>query len=79
MRISSMGKRALLSLSVAAAGYLATYLYLRSTSIQRWEKDGRDYVIFPRQPVIVYYFYRPLSLADAALTGMRFHIGPHED
>lgn len=74
-----MSKRTVLSLLIAAVGYLATYLYLRSTSIQRWEKDDRDYVIFPQQPVIIYYFYRPLSLVDAAFTGMRFHIGPHEE
>jgi hypothetical protein len=79
MKFSSIGTRIILSLSVAIVGYLASYLYLRSTSIERWDRDGHDYVIFPQQPVIVYYFFRPLSLADAALTGMRFHIGPHED
>ena len=40
-------------------------------------KDGHDYVIFPANPIFLYYFYRPAALVDGALTGMRFHIGPH--
>jgi hypothetical protein len=78
MRLSSIGRKVVLVAVLAVLGYLISYLYIRSTSIERWEKDGQDYVIFSKEPVAVYYFYRPLSMIDAALTGMRFHIGPHE-
>ena len=56
--------------------YLGSYLLFRATHIERWERDDRDYVIFPQSPA-VYYLYRPLTYLDARWTGMRFHIGPH--
>jgi hypothetical protein len=26
---------------------------------------------------LLYYLWRPLTYVDGAMTGMRFHIGPH--
>lgn len=58
--------------------YLAGYAVLRTTNAEVWDKDGETYVLFPKNPTAVYYAYRPLTYLDAALTGMRFHIGPHQ-
>ena len=63
------------AVSVLLAAYLASYLALRNRRVQVWEHDGQAYVLFPT--TAAYYVYRPLSLMDGALTGMRFHIGPH--
>ncbi len=58
--------------------YLASYIALRVTRTERWERDGHEYVIVPASAVWLYYLYRPLSYIDGAATGMRFHIGPHQ-
>ena len=55
--------------------YLMSYLIFRSVNAEIWERDGHTYVIFGS--TLGYYLYRPLSYIDGALTGMRFHIGPH--
>lgn len=57
--------------------YLGGYLALRTLSFEIWKKDGRTYVIFPKDPIIFYTLYRPLSIPDEKLTGMGTHIGPH--
>lgn len=57
--------------------YLGSYLWYRSAHREVWERDGRAYVIFPASAPAVYYVYRPLSYADAALTGTGAHVGPH--
>lgn len=58
--------------------YVASYAVIRTTGQEVWERDGRTYVIFPAEPILLWYAYRPLTLLDARLTGMQFHIGPHE-
>lgn len=58
--------------------YLVAYAAFRSMNAEVWEQDGNSYVIYPREPIAVYYLFRPLSYADAYLTGMRIHIGPHQ-
>ena len=58
--------------------YLAGYIGLRTMSTEVWEKDGRSYVIFPKEPPMLYLAYRPRSILDEKLTGMGTHIGPHE-
>lgn len=58
--------------------YVASYAVIRTTGQEVWERDGRTYVIFPAEPIPLWYAYRPLTLLDARLTGMQFHIGPHE-
>ena len=58
--------------------YFLSYFYIRQTRAEVWEKDGNVYVIFPADKTYLYYFYRPLSYVDGAVTGMRFHIGQHQ-
>ncbi len=69
-------KRALIAIAILLVAYVGSYVCFRATHVERWDRDGRDYVIFPQSPA-VYYLYRPLTYLDARLTGMRFHIGPH--
>lgn len=57
--------------------YVLSYVWIRQTHTEVWEKDNNAYVIFPSDKVYLYYLYRPLSLIDGNLTGMRFHIGQH--
>jgi hypothetical protein len=71
-------KNLLVSIVVMILLYLASYLVFRFTHVETREKDQRTYVIFPERNNALYYFFRPLTYADAALTDMRFHIGPHE-
>ena len=59
--------------------YVFVYGAYRQTQSEVWPQDKRSYVIFPANFAgkTLYYFFRPLSLVDAAVTGQRFHIGPH--
>jgi hypothetical protein len=72
-----MRKSALISVVILLIIYLFSYGWFRQTHIEIWEKDGREYVIFPENKIFLYYLFRPLSLIDGKLTGMNFHIGPH--
>jgi hypothetical protein len=56
--------------------YFIGYIWLRQTHTEIWEKDGKTYVIFPKNKIL-YYFFRPLSFIDNNLTGIDFHIGQH--
>ncbi len=67
-----------LALGIMVILYLAGYEVIRITKAEVWEKDYQTYVIFPESPIALYYAYRPLTYLDGALTGMRFHIGPHQ-
>ena len=58
--------------------YTLSYIGLRLTHTEIWEKDGKPYVIFPADKIFLYYFFRPLSYLDGRLTGIGFHIGQHE-
>jgi hypothetical protein len=69
-------KRLFLILVPLVMVYIGSYAWFRSSHVERSDRDGRHYVIFPQQPAL-YYLYRPLTYFDAQLTGMRFHIGPH--
>ncbi len=70
-------KLALLALWVAAL-YGASYAWVRASRTEIWEKDGRPYVIFSKDQVALYYLYRPIAYVDGAITGIGFHIGPHQ-
>lgn len=59
--------------------YLITYLIFRNSNVETWEKDGKEYVIFPKSKIWIYYLYRPATYLDSKLTTMRFHIGPHPE
>ncbi|MEP3476398.1 MAG: hypothetical protein ABJN57_09285 [Hyphomicrobiales bacterium] len=58
--------------------YLLSYTAIRIVNAETWEKDQQVYVIFPKSPIALYYLFRPLSYLDAKVTGMKFHIGPHQ-
>ena len=63
---------------VLAALYAGSYLWFRQTHTQVWQRDRQAYVIFPEDGGrALYDLWRPLSYFDGAITGMRFHIGPH--
>ena len=57
--------------------YLFGYIIFRQTNIEVWEKDKNAYVIFPENKIL-YYVYRPVSLIDEKITGMKFHINKME-
>jgi hypothetical protein len=57
--------------------YGMSYVWFRKSHTETWVADGHDYVIFPENLRWIYYFYRPAMYLDSAMTGMRFHIGPH--
>ncbi len=74
-------------LLVFAILYVTSYIVLRARWTHRREADGKNYMHFPAasgsgqaaSPAWVYYFYRPLCIADEKLSGMGFHIGPHAE
>ena len=63
-------------LTALFAAYIAGYILFRQTHVEVWERDSQAYVIFPGSAL--YYLWRPLTYIDGALTGMQFHIGPHQ-
>ena len=73
-----MGRFASLVLLLLAI-YAGSYVVFRQTNQEVWPKDKQTYVIFPSGAIGqgLYYAWRPLSYADSALTGIRFHVGPH--
>ncbi len=64
---------------VLLALYLSGYVGFRQTQVEVWAKDKNAYVMFADSAAgeALCYLWRPLSYVDGALTGMRFHIGPH--
>ncbi len=72
-----MRRNIVIALFVLLLLYVLSYALIRQTHTEVWEKDDKAYVIFPDDKVYLYYFYRPLSLIDGNLTGIRFHIGQH--
>ncbi len=71
-------KRKIKIVGVLLVVYILSYLIFRNTNIETWDKDGKEYVIFPKNQKWIYYLYRPLTYLDSKLTAMHFHIGPHE-
>jgi hypothetical protein len=57
--------------------YTLSYIWLRETRTEVWEKDGKPYVIFPADKIYLYYFFRLISYLDGKLTGIGFHLGQH--
>ena len=72
-----MKKKILIVAFIIIDLYLFSYVFVRQTHMEIREKDKMEYVIFPENKIL-YYIYRPLSIIDGAITGMRFHIGPHQ-
>ena len=63
--------------TLLALAYVGSYLGFRKSHTEIWKNDGKAYVIFPRNSSALYFAFRPITYLDGALTGMRFHIGPH--
>lgn len=59
--------------------YVTSYIVLRSRWTHKWERDDRNYMMFPASPLWIYYLYRPLCHVDGRLSGLGFHIGPHRE
>lgn len=74
-----MKKRAYIGISIVAFFYILSYVIYRNNRIEIWSKNEKSYVIFPQNQKWIYYLYRPLSYVDGKITGMRFHIGPHQE
>lgn len=72
-------RRICVLLSLMFIVYVVSYAVFRQANIEVWEKDKKEYVIFPVSLPVLYYIFRPLTYVDAAATGMRFHIGPHRE
>ena len=68
-------KRFLLLGAVLSITYAVGYVGYRQTHLERWDRDGREYVIFGSRAT--YYAFRPLSYLDETATGVGAHIGPH--
>ena len=75
-RILVRMKKAFLISVVVMTVYLGGYFAYRASNTEVWEVDGMSYVIFGSR--LSYYLFRPLTYIDGGLTGMRFHIGPHQ-
>jgi hypothetical protein len=74
-----MMKSNLIKLTAASVlFYLVSYTAFRATHIEVWQKDGKQYLIFPKDQLWIYYFYRPITYLDSKLTKLQFHIGPHQ-
>ena len=60
--------------------YLIGYLAFRGMHTEMVEADESSsaYVIFPKDNAWLYDFFRPMTYVDGAVTGIQFHIGPHE-
>ena len=60
--------------------YVIGYMGFRATHTEMVEGDESSsaYVIFPKDNAWLYDFFRPMAYVDGAVTGMQFHIGPHE-
>jgi len=74
----AMSSKLLAVMVAALVLYVGSYIGFRGLHIEVWPRDQHAYVIFPEgYGALLYYAWRPLSYVDGALTGMRFHIGPH--
>jgi hypothetical protein len=40
-------KRVFVAILVVITVYVGTYIWLRASHVQRWDYDGREYVILP--------------------------------
>jgi hypothetical protein len=69
-------KKHMIALIFLILVYLIGYIFVRQTHAEIWEKDGKTYVIFPKNKIL-YYLYRPLSVIDAKITDTQTHIGQH--
>jgi hypothetical protein len=76
-RIASSRRRPAVVLLLLLVAYLAGYAVLRAARTERWEHDGRMYVIYPAGARLLYYLFRPIAYVYQAATGTGAHIEPH--
>lgn len=74
-----MGRQLIRYAITFAVFYVGGYLLFRFMQQGVWAADGRTYVIFPDGTHALYYLWRPLMYLDGTLTGMEFHLGPHNN
>jgi len=55
-------KRFFVIVLIVGAVYMGTYIWLRKSCVERWDRDGHNYVMFP-QSRLVYYVYRLLHMS----------------
>ena len=72
-------KRKIIIIGILSLVYIVSYVIFRNSNIETWDKNGKDYVIFPKSQTWIYYLYRPATYMDSKLTKMRFHIGQHQE
>jgi hypothetical protein len=72
-------RRTLVLLAIALIAYVGAYVAFRQTQTRTWIRDQRQYVIYPANlpGKTLYWFWRPLALADQALTGRLSRVGNH--
>ena len=69
--------KVLIALVILLLLYFGSYILVRENYAVVLNHYGDREVIFPEDRIYLYYFYRPLSRIDGALTEMEFHIGQH--
>jgi hypothetical protein len=76
--IQGISLNKIMAIVVLLSLYIAGYVTFRLTHTEIWSHNGHPYVIFPDDKLL-YYFFRPLTYLDGAVTGIGFHIGPHRN
>jgi hypothetical protein len=69
--------KAFIALLILLLIYFGSYIFVRQSYVEVLNHYEDKEVIFPDDKVYLYYFYRPLSYIDGAITDMKFHIGQH--
>ena len=59
-----------------ADDFLYRFLQLVSSHTEIWSRNNQAYVIFGSR--FSYYAFRPIAYMDGIVTGIGFHIGPHQ-
>lgn len=72
-----MQRKIILIITIIFLFYFLSYVFVRQTNSEVWDRDGNSYVILPENKFL-YYFYRPLSILDKSITGRNTHIGKHK-
>jgi hypothetical protein len=72
-------KIGLLALLLTVVLYGSVYFWFRESHSEVRKKNGKEYVIFPTSAQALYWFFRPATYVDGFITGMNFHIGPHQE
>ncbi len=70
-------RRTTLALAVAAAAYTTSYIGYRATHTELDSATQIPCVVFPECSTVLYRLFRPLSLADQALTGTGTRLASH--